>query len=256
MTEAKGRRSRAATVWAVVALIAAGAAGLGLYLPWLRTDSGIIGIPGGRVLNEVSGWELTAGVVALVAVAVAAFLALVWLAYARTLPLVAAGLILAGGTIVVAVASVLAAPTDRFVDWAASNAANTETTSEEIRALLPRFFESNDVTVSAEPGLYLTLAGGAVVLLAGLGGLIVSRHRSRNRGEPQVHAADDRVEASADASNPPDDGPSQVVPPLVADEPAPEGASLTSSDEEAPSTEPEERSGDASAPGSDADGWR
>jgi len=58
--------------------------GLGLYLLWLRTDTGIIGIPGGRVLDEVAGWELTAGLVALAAVAVAAFLALLWLALART----------------------------------------------------------------------------------------------------------------------------------------------------------------------------
>jgi len=229
-------------------LAAAAIAGLGLYLLWLRTDTGIIGIPGGRVLDEVAGWELTAGLVALAAVAVAAFLALLWLALARTVAAAAAGLILAGATIVAAAIYVGVAPADRFVDWAASTAANAETTSDEIQSLLPRFFEANDVSVSPELGLYLTLAGGALMLLVGVVALIISRRRSRSPGGP-AGIGDGGVEPGAGVIGSAVPASTEVARASVAGEPAPaEGAEDTSGEAGAPPTASEELSGGEPAP--------
>ena len=99
--------------------------------------------------------------------------------------------VLAGGVIVAASVYVLIDPTARFVEAAVKLAGNAETTTSELQDLLPRFFGANDVSVAFEIGLWLTLAGGALVALAGMLGIAVTR-RMAPLGRPpllQGHAA-------------------------------------------------------------------
>ena len=66
---------------------------------------------------------------------------------------------------------------ERFVEFAAAETANQETTAAELRDLLPRFFAANDVSVEPGLGLYLTLVGGTLVFLCGIAAIVASRRR-------------------------------------------------------------------------------
>jgi hypothetical protein len=175
---APDRRGRG--VWVPLALIlGAATAGVGTALDWLSLSGGTIGIPGGSVPGALKGYEFPFGFAALVAAGVALFLGLLWLAIVRAGAFVVAMSVLVGGVIVAASVYILIDPTARFVEAAAKLAGNAETTTSELQDLLPRFFGANDVTVAFEIGLWLALAGGALVALAGMLGIAVTRRMAR-----------------------------------------------------------------------------
>jgi hypothetical protein len=175
---ATDRRSRG--VWVPLALIlGAATAGVGTALDWLSVSGGTIGIPGGSVPGTLKGYEFPFGIAALVAAGVALFLGLLWLALVRAGPFVAALSVLAGGVIVAVSVYVLIDPTARFVEAAAKLVGNAETTTSDLLDLLPRFFGANDVTVAFEIGLWLALAGGSLVALAGMLGIAAARRMAR-----------------------------------------------------------------------------
>ena len=175
---APNRRGRGVSV-PLMLILGAATAGVGAALDWLALSGGTIGIPGGSVPAALKGYEFTVGIGALIAAGVALFLGLLWLAVARASALVAALSVLAGAVIAAAAGYVLLDPEARFVETAAEVAGNQETTATELLDLLPRFFAANDVTVDVEVGLWVTLAGGAVVLLAGIAAIATSRNMSR-----------------------------------------------------------------------------
>jgi hypothetical protein len=167
-------------VWVPLALIlGAATAGVGTALDWLSLSGGTIGIPGGSVPGALKGYEFRFGIAAFVAAGTALFLGLLWLAIVRAGAFVAAMSVLAGGVIVAASVYVLIDPTGRFIEAAAKLAGNAETTTSELQDLLPLFFGTNDVSVASEVGLWLTLAGGVLVALAGMFGIAVTRRMAR-----------------------------------------------------------------------------
>lgn len=161
----------------LAAILGGIAAGVGSFFPWLRSSAGRIGIAGGAVPEEVLGYDLSIGIVALAAAAVAVVAALIWLAIVRGLPVIAVVLLLTGVLIAGAAAYTWVTAEERFVDFAAAEAANQETTAAELRDLLPRFFAANDVSVEPDLGLYLTLGGGTLVFLCGIAAIVTSRRR-------------------------------------------------------------------------------
>ena len=161
----------------LAAILGSVAAGVGGFFPWLRLGSGPIGIAGGAVPGEVLGYDLSIGIIALAAAAVALVAALIWLAIVRGLPVIAIALLLSGVVIAGAGGYTWLTAEDRFVEFAATDAANQETTAAELRDLLPRFFAANDVSVEPGLGLYLTLSGGTLVFLCGIAAIVASRRR-------------------------------------------------------------------------------
>ena len=173
-----GRAGRGITVPLLV-VIGSVVAAVGVALDWLAVSGGTIGVPGGSVPGVLKGYDFPFAIAALVAAGVALFLGLLWLAIVRARAFVASMSVLAGGVIAAASVYVLIDPTARFVEAAAKLAGNAETTTSELLDLLPRFFGANDVTVAFEIGLWLALAGGALVALAGILGIAVSRRMAR-----------------------------------------------------------------------------
>ena len=112
----------------LVAILGGIAAGVGSFFPWLHSSAGPIAIPGGSVPGEITGYETSIGIVALAAAAVGLVAGLVWLAIVRGLPLIAVLLFLSGVLIAGAGAYTWLTAEDRFVDFAATDAANPETT--------------------------------------------------------------------------------------------------------------------------------
>ena len=172
----RGSTSRAVTVPLVV-IVGAIAAGAGAVLPWLHSSAGPIAIPGGAVPEDITGYETTLGIAVLGAAAVSLVAALVWLAIVRGLPVIAVLLLLTGAFIAGVSGYTWWTAEERFVEFAAAETANQETTAAELRDLLPRFFAANDVSVEPGLGLYLTLVGGTLVFLCGIAAIVASRRR-------------------------------------------------------------------------------
>lgn len=172
------RRSTSRAVFVpLVVIVGAITAGAGTVLPWLHSSAGPIGIPGGAVPEDITGFETKLGVAVLVAAAVSLVAALMWLAIVRGLPVIAVLLLLTGAFIAGVGGYTWLTAEERFVEFAVAETANQETTAAELRDLLPRFFAANDVTVEPDVGLYLTLGGGTLVFLCGIAAIVTSRRR-------------------------------------------------------------------------------
>jgi len=161
----RGRASRIRVVGAVLGLVGGALIVLGVLAPWVRSQGasvGAIAVPG-----DIRGVDLSLGLLAAVAGAVAVILALVvLLTLRRGARLLGTGLIIvslaAGALVLVHVAD----PDQSFIDFAIAQANEAGESTEGVDESLHQLINSSTLEVELGWGFWLT-AGGAVLALVG-----------------------------------------------------------------------------------------
>jgi hypothetical protein len=169
---------------AMLAVIGGAAIVAGSLLTWLNVPGGV-SVGAVAVTGTPRGTELLFGKVVLgtgIAVVVFGLLLLAIHRIRRLLGL----LVVVGGILAVATGAYVAfTPTDRYVDFAAAEAAPNGQLSE-VTASLTRLFEASNLQADPEIGLYAVMGGGLLAAIGGLVAFFVRRASKPVEDEPAV----------------------------------------------------------------------
>jgi hypothetical protein len=159
--------------------------GLGLspFLEWVGITTGTIGVGGGNPIPEsIRGLDGPEGLIAAGSGALVLLGSLAWLGSGRGRGLNGA-MITAGGLAGVAIEGyVLLGLNSWFLDRAAEAGAGAGITASDVRSLVSRLLEVDEVTIEAGLGVYVGLAAAAVGLVVGVLAL-AGKGRTRRRAE-------------------------------------------------------------------------
>jgi hypothetical protein len=162
-------------------------AGIGLslspFLEWVGITTGTIGVGGGNPIPEsLRGLDGPEGLMAAGSGALVLLGSLAWLGSGRGRGLNGA-MITAGGLAGVAIeVYVLLGLNSWFLDRAAEAGAGADITSSDVRSLVSRLLEVDEVAIEAGLGVYVGVAAAGVGLVVGILAL-AGKGRTRRRPE-------------------------------------------------------------------------
>jgi hypothetical protein len=171
-----------ARILASLSFLGASAACLGIFLDWFVIQR--VALEGGVTAGSAAGTDMTVGLVALVAAAVAAIFSILWLARGASQSLAAIVLVssLAAGGLAGFVWATLGS---RYVDYVAENT-SSDLSGDEIRETLEPLVSEDQLKPEVERGVMLTSAGALVATLFSFFGAL--------RPSPRRKAQDGRKE--------------------------------------------------------------
>jgi hypothetical protein len=173
----------------------------GCFLPWL--DTGGVNVGKEIVSGTPAGIEAAAGLIALVSGIVVLVAATLILLVRRVSNVWAVLVLLAGAVGAVAAILTLVDPRDAYINFAASELGRDV---REIENSLNALFDIGGIRASLGMGLYVSLAGGGLSILAGATELVARRRRGRRF---PMRAADDVKSATEIQREPTEAEPGQ-----------------------------------------------
>jgi hypothetical protein len=227
----------------------------GCLLPWL--DTGGVNVGNDVVSGTPAGIETVAGVIALVSGIVVLLAATLILLTPRVSNVWVLPLLLAGAVAMVAAILTLADPRGPYLDFVASELGRDVS---EIENSLNALFDIGGIRAAPGVGVYVSLAGSGLSIMAGAAELVARRRR---RARFPMRAADDVKSATEIQREPTDAEPGQQREPAKSE--MPKGAESDKSDSPLASApaKPDEQSAatpeptpKASPSPSDVDEWR
>lgn len=225
----------------------------GCLLPWL--DTGGVNVGNEVVSGTPSGIETAAGFIALVSGIVIFLAATLILLTPRISNVWVLPLLLAGAVAAVAAILTLADPRDAYLNFVASELGRDVS---EIDNSLNALFDIGGIRAALGVGVYVSLAGSGLSIMAGAAELVARRRRRR---QLPMRAADDVKSATEIRREPTEAEPGQ--PKRPADTEMPKESEESESPPARAPAEPDEQPAaapeptrKASRPPSDVDEWR
>jgi hypothetical protein len=227
----------------------------GCLLPWL--DTGGFNIGSQIVTGTPAGIETAAGVIALVSGIVVLLAATLILLAPRVSNVWVLPLLLAGAVALVAAILTLTDPRDAYLDFAAGELGRNVS---EIEDSLNALFDIGGIRAALGLGVYVTLAGSGLSIMAGAAELVARRRRRAHfptRAADDVESATEIQSELTEAEQGPGEEQADTEMPKAAEseksESPPARASAGPDDQPAAAPEPSRK---APPPPSDVDEWR